>query len=285
VVPDLSIFTTGLMKRSLLLPFCFTLILQFSCSTSAFFYYPIHEIKYHPDTTQCRYETVDFPTAGGSKLNGWFIKPKAGIPITGTVLFFHGNGGNIGYQFAPLIPLAAAGFQSLVFDYRGYGDSPGKPSQEKVLEDGLAALDYIRSRDDVKGTKLILFGQSLGGHLAIVVTAQKQNMIDALITEGAFTAHEDIAVYRGKHDFFAPGFLTRWCVPSKYDAIDVIQKISIPKLFIHSSEDETIPFRMGKQLYEKAAGPKEFWEIKGPHIRCCKLYTAEFVQHFEKIIE
>ena len=217
-------------------------------------------------------------------LTGWFIKPKRDTIITGTVLLLHGNGGNLGSQFKSLIPLAKAGFQSLVFDYRGYGTSPGKASQEHVLEDCYAALDYIRSRQDVKGTKLILFGQSLGGHLAFVVAAQKQEFIDALITEDAFTGHEEIAVYRARIDFKAPRFLTRWCVRSKYDAIDVVDKIKIPKLIIHSTEDKTIPFYMGKELFNKAIEPKEFWEITGPHIRACRIYPSEFVQHFKKII-
>jgi fermentation-respiration switch protein FrsA (DUF1100 family) len=272
----------------------FLSVAQQQCSTSAFFYYPDKKVVYHPDTIQCTYEDVYFSvksgsapggrTADSSLLHGWFIRPKSGTAVVGTVLLFHGNGGNVGSQFASLVPLAAAGFQSLVFDYRGYGNSPGKPSQEHVLEDGLAALDYIRNRADVKGKPLILFGQSLGGHLAVVVAAQCQQYLSALILEDAFSSHEEIAVYRGRKDYHAPGFLTRWCVRSRYDAIDVIDRISIPKLIIHSIEDETVPYYMGKDLFNKAKDPKEFWEIKGPHIRAYRLYPAEFVDHFRKII-
>lgn len=256
-----------------------------SCSTSAFFYYPKKEIKYFPDTTRCSYENIFFKTTDSCKLHGWFIKSLKDVQPTATVLLFHGNGGNVGYQFQSLIPLAEAGFQCFVFDYREFGKSEGKASQEHVLEDGLAALAYIKSRADVKGTKIILFGQSLGGHLAIVVAAQKQNEIDALITEGAFTAHEEVAEWVAKKQYHAPKFLTRWFVPSKYDAIDVVDKIIIPKLFIHSTEDDEVPFFMSKKLFDKALEPKEFWEIKGPHIHCYKLYSEEFVKHFENIIK
>ena len=258
-------------------------LLQISCSTSTFFFYPVKEIKYRPDTSICTYQEVNFKSSNDTLLTGWFIKPRSG-KIIGTVLFFHGNGGNVGFQFYPLQKLAAAGFQSLVFDYEGYGNSHGKPSQENVLGDGLAALNYIRSREDVKGTKLILFGQSLGGHLAVVVAAQKQELITALIIEGAFTSHRDIAAYTGKH-YLSPGFFTRSIIPSKYDAIKVIAKITIPKLIIHSTEDRTCPFRMGKKLFDTAIAPKEFWEIKGPHINCCKLYKDEFIKHFQKMVE
>lgn len=264
---------------------CFAFIWHNSCSTSAFFYYPNKEIKYFPDSTRCMYENVYFKTADSSKLHGWFIKSLKDVMPTTTVLLFHGNGGNVGYQFQSLIPLAEAGFQCFVFDYREFGKSEGKVSQEHVLEDGLAALAYIKSRDDVKGTKLILFGQSLGGHLAIVVAAQKQNEINGLITEGAFSAHEEIAEWVAKKQYHAPKFLTRWFVPSKYDAIDVVDKITIPKLFIHSTEDKEVPFFMSKTLYEKAVAQKDFWEIKGEHIRCYKLYTEEFVKRFENLVK
>jgi uncharacterized protein len=254
------------------------------------FLLPRKKVIYFPDTAQVHYQEVHFPVEDGdtgdtSFLHGWFFKPREGSKLMGTVLLFHGNGGNVGSQFASLVPLVRAGFQAMVFDYRGYGNSPGKPSQERVLEDGLAALDYIRTRPDVKGTKLILFGQSLGGHLAVVVATQKQEFLHALILEGAFTAHEEIAIYRARKDYFAPRFLTRWCVRSKYDAIDMIDRITIPKLIIHSTEDKTIPFYMGKELFNKARDPKFFWEIKGPHNRACRIYPVEFVEYFRKMAE
>jgi fermentation-respiration switch protein FrsA (DUF1100 family) len=183
------------------------------------------------------------------------------------------------------MPLVRNGFQCLVFDYQGFGKSEGKPSQENVLDDALAALDYIKNRSDVKGTKLILYGQSLGGHLACVVAAKKQEMIDAFVIEGAFTAHEEIAAYIGSHRFLTPGFLARWIIPSKYDAIDYIERISIPKLIIHSTDDEVCPFYMGQQLYEKAKQPKDFWKISGMHVFAARLYPAEFVRRFKEMVK
>jgi fermentation-respiration switch protein FrsA (DUF1100 family) len=129
-----------------------------------------------------------------------------------------------------------------------------------------------------------LFGQSLGGHLSCVVAALNNDAIDALVIEGAFSGHERMAVFvAGQHG--APAWLAKLLVPSEYDAIDYIGKVKTPKLIIHSTEDNTCPFFMGCDLYEKAAGQNEFWEIKGGHILASKLYPKEFVEHFDKLIE
>ena len=253
------------------------------CSTSAFFYAPYKELKYYPDTSNYSLEEINFKSENGNNLNGWFFKPR-NTAIIGTVLHFHGNAANISYQYQFSDSLIKAGFQVMVFDYQGFGMSEGKESQEHILEDGIAALHYIKKREDVKNTKLILFGQSLGGHLSCVVAAREQNLIDALVVEGAFTGHEQMAVYVGNKRG-APPFLTRMVVPTKYDAIEEIGKITIPKLIIHSTEDETCPYYMGEELYTKAVGPKEFWKIKGRHIACSSLYKGEFVKHFIDIIK
>jgi alpha-beta hydrolase superfamily lysophospholipase len=255
-----------------------------SCSTSAFFYAPTKEFVHYPDTAIYTIEELNFKASDGCMLNGWFLKPKnKTMAIIATVLQLHGNGGNISYQYQFAEPLIKAGFQVMVFDYEGYGKSTGKASQEKVLDDGIQALHYIKQREDVKNTKLILFGQSLGGHLSCVVAAKEQQLIDALVVEGAFTGHRTMAVYVA-HNHNAPKWVAKLLVKSKYNAIDYIDKVTIPKLIIHSTEDATCPFYMGKELYNKAVSPKYFWEIKGPHIQASQLYSDEFVKHFKDII-
>jgi uncharacterized protein len=254
-----------------------------SCSTSAFFYAPYKELVRSPDTAIYNVEEINFKSGNGNTLNGWFLKPKT-KNIKATVLQLHGNGGNISYQYQSAEPLVKAGYQVMVFDYEGYGKSTGSPSQEKVLDDANQAIKYIKQRDDVKNTKLILFGQSLGGHLSCVAAALNTDKINALVVEGAFSGHERMAVFvGGQHG--APAWVARMLVPSKYDAIDYIGKVTVPVLVIHSIEDETCPFFMGCDLYEKACGKKEFWEIKGGHILASRLYPKEFVEHFNKLIE
>lgn len=260
-----------------------TIITCVSCSTSSFFYAPSKDFAHYPDTVSYKLEEINFKSTDGNTLNGWFLKPK-NKAIVGTVLQLHGNGGNISYQYQFAGPLLNVGFQVMVFDYEGYGKSTGKPSQEKVLDDGIQALHYIKQREDVKNTKLILFGQSLGGHLSCVVAAKEQSLIDALVVEGAFTGHELMAVYVGKQ-YHCPKVIAKMLVRSEYNAIDYIDKITIPKLIIHSTEDETCPFYMGKQLFDKAIAPKEFWEIKGPHIQASRLYADEFAKRFLELIK
>ena len=269
--------------NKLLFPIFLLTIFASGCSTSAFFYQPYKEFKHYPDTTSYSLEEINFKSSTGKNLNGWFFKPK-NKAVIGTVLHFHRNAANISYQYQFSDSLIKAGFQVMVFDYEGFGKSEGKVSQEHVLADGISALHYIKERADVKGTKLILFGQSLGGHLSCVVAAREQKLIDALVVEGAFTGHEKMAIYVGRKSG-APKWLTKMLVPSKYNAIDEIDKVTIPKLIIHSTEDQTCPFYMGKELYDKAIAPKEFWEIKGPHIQCSELYRGEFVQHFLNLIK
>lgn len=253
-----------------------------ACGSSAFFYITKYNSPDFPDTTSCTVENIYFRSPDSSLLHGWFIKPRKG-PILGTILHFHGNAGNIGYYAPGLMPLVNAGFQGMVWDYEEYGQSQGKASQEHVLEDGIAALDYICKRPDVKGTKLILFGQSLGGHLALVVAAREQKRLNGVIVEGPFTGHRQILAYHGWRKYLAPPLLTYSIIPSRYNAIDVVNQITIPKLFIHSTEDKVCPYFMGQKLYAKAVAPKTFWEIKGPHCRAALLYTTDFVEHFVKL--
>ncbi len=260
-------------------------ILLFNCNLSnKLFYGPTKELKYYPDTNIYSVEEINIKSKNGKNLNGWLLKPKNDSVIA-TVLQLHGNGGNISYQYQFSEPLIKKGFQIMVFDYEGFGKSEGEPTQENVLDDALQALIYIKQREDVKNKKLILFGQSLGGHLSIVVAAKAQKMIDALIVEDPFSGHIQIAVYHAKKNYHLPKFIPEMLLTSKYEAINYVHKITIPKLFIHSTEDEVCPFFMGKNLFEKAISPKEFWEIKGPHIQASHLYPTEFAQKFIDILK
>jgi len=256
-----------------------------TCNISNKIYYgPTKEIAHYPDTLIYKVEEINFKSSTGKKLNGWFLKPKSDS-IIATVLQLHGNGGNISYQYQFAEPLIKKGFQIMVFDYEGYGKSEGEPTQEAVLDDALQALYYAKNRADVKNKKLILFGQSLGGHLSIVVAAKEQKLIDALIVEAPFSGHLPIAIYHAKKSYHLPAFVPKMLISSKYEALDYIAQISVPKLIIHSTEDNVCPFFMGKELFEKALAPKDFWEIKGGHIQASHLYSNEFAEKFLKIIE
>lgn len=235
-------------------------------------------LKQNKDTIQHNYtiESVVFESKSGNKLNGWMIKSKTVVPSI-TLLHFHGNAGFIMSQYQAMTPLLEKGFQAFVFDYSGFGFSKGKATRNNVLLDGNSALDYVKSRDDAKDTKLIIYGQSLGGHLSAVVANQRQNEIDGLVIEGAFSSHKDIAAK-------VAGFIGRWFVSEKYSAKQAIKDFHKPVLIIHSTEDETIPVEMGRKLFENANEPKEYYEIQHPHIQGTQFYRDSIATKILRMI-
>ncbi|MBI4931020.1 MAG: alpha/beta fold hydrolase [Bacteroidetes bacterium] len=250
------------------------LTLKTATDTTVVFFSPdTHQptfTKNGKDTIDLGYtiESVAFKSTNGNKLNGWFIKPK-NKTATITLLHLHGNAGFLLSQYQMIVPLIKNGFQIFMFDYSGFGFSDGKATRDNVLTDALSALDYIKSRQDVKDTKIVIYGQSLGGHLSAVVATQRQSDIDGLVIEGAFSSHKDIASHR------IP-ILGRILVKQGYSATKSIKDFHKPLLVIHSTEDKEVPFYMGKKIFDNANQPKEFYEIKKCHM-CGTIFYADSI--------
>ncbi len=223
-------------------------------------------------------ESVMFKSKNGHNLNGWIIKPKQLIAKT-TLIHFHSNSGMLLTQFRAISPLVQQGFQVFMFDYSGFGFSEGTAERKFVLEDGIAAIDYVKNSPHFANTKLVVYGQSFGGHLAVVVATIKQNEIAALVTEGAFSSHDDIA---GQSIWT---IMARLSVKEMYAAKKYIKDFKKPVLIIHSTEDKTIPFKMGKKLYNNANEPKDFFEIKGSHIMGPNLYSKQIAEKINQMIK
>jgi len=221
-------------------------------------------------------ESVVFKSTNGNILNGWFLKPKNQVPAI-TLLHFHGNAGFLISQFQGMTPLVKYGFQVFMFDYSGFGFSEGKATRRNVLIDANSALSYVKSRSDVKDTKLVIYGQSLGGHLSAVVADQRQSDIDGLVIEGAFSSHKDIAAE-------SASIFGRIFVSEKYSAFRSIRTFEKPVLIIHSSEDEVIPFKMGQKIFDNAEPPKEFYRIDRCHICGPRFYPEEISGKIEKML-
>jgi fermentation-respiration switch protein FrsA (DUF1100 family) len=219
-----------------------------------------HFLKNGRDTIAQDYtiESVVFKSGNGNLLNGWFVRSKDVAPDV-TLLHVHGNGGFVLTQYMGLVPLLKYGFQFFVFDYSGYGFSKGESTRNNILADAHAALTYLKTREDVGGTRVVVYGQSLGGHLSAVLAEQRQHDIDALVIEGAFSSHKDIAAEHA-------GFIGRWLVTEPYSASKSIRDYKKPVLVIHSTEDEIIPYEMGQKLFSLANEPKSFYEIRHCHI-------------------
>lgn len=235
-------------------------------------------IKNEKDTIQYNFtiESVVFKSNNNNELNGWVLKPKNSNPNT-TLLHLHGNAGCLASQFQAISLLVEKGFQVFMFDYSGFGFSKGKATRKNALTDALSALEFIKNRADTKNTNIVIYGQSLGGHLATVVAALQQSSIKGLVIEGAFSSHKDI----GNHmvPFFGKIF-----VKQGYSALNSIKEYHLPLLVIHSSEDKTIPFFMGKKIYDNANQPKDFYEVKECHICAPQFYADSIAQKIANMI-
>lgn len=199
-----------------------------------------------------------FENDRGDSIQYWLLKPDNYNGVT--IYFLHGNAGNLVYQFGLMKPLALSGFQVFAIDYSGFGFSQGKATRKNVLRDGLNGIDYLTKIDNLKYDKLIIYGQSLGGHLSACVAEKRTDEIDGLVIEGAFSSHSDIAGDR------VP-VLGRIFTREMYSAEKAIQNFKKPVLIIHSTEDETIPYEHGEHLYELANETKELYTINKPHVR------------------
>jgi uncharacterized protein len=198
---------------------------------------------------------VYFPTGDGQMLHGWWMPVDSSEY---TLLFFHGNGGCVQRCEERMRFSRELGFSTLMIDYRGYGKSTGSiKKEEDIYEDGRAALKFITDSLNIPFAKLIVWGWSLGGGVAVDVCQDLQ--IKALVLEGTFYNIDDIASIN------YPIFPVRWFLNYHFNSGEKINNIKAPLFFIHSKEDRTIPFEQGRKLFNAATGTKDFIEISGSH--------------------
>lgn len=169
----------------------------------------------------------------------------------------HGNAGNISNRLETIQIYHRLGFNILIFDYRGYGNSSGKPSEKGTYLDAAAVWEYLINEKHIKAKDIIIVGRSLGGGVASELAKQKNPAM--LILESTFTSMPDISK---EHYPFMP---THLIVKHKYDSISKLSEISCPIVVIHSLDDEVIPYTHGRLLYEKANEPKSFIKLRGGH--------------------
>jgi len=217
-------------------------------------YYPTREIEATPAQMGLAYEDVTLEAADGVKLAAWFVPAdKPG----GVVLFCHGNGGNICHRLPMLRMLHGMGLSTLIFDYRGYGQSQGSPDEKGTYLDAEAAWEWLVRERGVPPSRIVVQGRSLGGSVAAHLAASRTPA--ALIVESSFTSVPDIAAEL--YPLFPARLLSRF----KYDTLQGVRQARCPLLVVHSRDDEMIPFRHAERLFEAAREPKEFLEISGGH--------------------
>lgn len=222
-------------------------------------------------------ENVFFPNTQGDTINAWLFRPT-GAYNGHTIYFLHGNAGHLVYQYTFVTPFVKAGYQVFIQDYSGFGFSGGEPTRKNVYQDGQDGFDYLLSREDVTYNKLLIYGQSLGGHLACVIATDNQEKIDGLVIEGAFSSHKDIAAN-------SVPILARICVREMYSAEKSLPDFHKPILVIHSTEDRRIPYSHAERLFEVANAPKELYTIKEKHIRGPIYYADSIVSKMKRLVK
>ena len=239
------------------------LVLAASGCTQVFFQ-PHRHIVSTPGLYGIDYQPVEFKAEDGTALFAWFL-PARGEP-RGSVLYLHGNAQNISTHFANVAWMPAAGFNVLAFDYRGYGGSQGSPTLEGVQLDIDAAMRALLARPDVDPARIIIFGQSLGGSLAIHYGARSayRGNVRAIVVDSAFSDYRRIV-----REKLASFFLTwplQWLLPQTVDndfspAASVRALSPIPLLLIHGERDTVVSVEHSQRLFERAASPKELWIV------------------------
>ena len=264
-------FMMVLILIFLILSIGFLLLVRFLEGNAVFF--PGKTINATPAQIGLPYEDLYLTTSDGVKINAWLIKSS---PTASSVIFAHGNAGTMGERLMKIKSWHDLGLNVLIFDYRGYGNSQGHPTEKGIYLDAQAAFDYLQKRPDVVPGRIIAHGASLGG--VVMIDLAMKRKLAALIVESSFTSAADMA-----HRIYPmiPSFL----MSIKFDSISKVGKIAVPILFLHSHEDQTVPFRMGQKLYETATGPKSFLLLHGGHNDGASINDPQVREGLKKFLE
>jgi len=255
--------------------------------TSAFFQ-PNSALYSTPGLFGLSYQPVEFKADDGTELFAWFFPARGDAKAT--VLYLHGNAENISTHFANVAWMPAEGFNVLAIDYRGYGASSGRPTLAGVQLDIDAAMRVLLARPDVDAANIIVFGQSLGGALAIhyVAHSKYRSHIRAVVADSAFSDYR--AVAQEKMAGFFLTWLFQWLptftVNNDYSPQASVRALSpIPLLLIHGEDDTIVPPHHSETLYEQARAPKDLWLIPDAgHVQAMKIASVRkrlsaFLQH------
>lgn len=215
---------------------------------------PGRELTATPAAIGLKYQDLSLQTEDGINLHAWYIPNEQ---AQHTVLFSHGNAGNISHRLDSIRIFHELGLNVLIYDYRGYGQSEGKPTEAGTYLDVRAGWDYLVGTRQLKPQQIVLFGRSLGAAMASRLAAEETP--GALILESAFASVPDMAA--SLYPFLPVRRLSRY----HYNNVEHIKKVSAPVLVIHSKGDEMIPWQQGRKIYEMAGEPKLWLEITGGH--------------------
>jgi pimeloyl-ACP methyl ester carboxylesterase len=216
-------------------------------------YFPEKEIAHTPVDYGLRYRELHFDTDDGERLVGWWVTTER-TPPSGHILLCHGNGGNIGDRLIDSDLVSRAGFNVMLFDYRGYGRSTGRPDEEGTYRDARAAREALVAQPECDPARVIYLGESLGGAIALALAVQAPPR--GLILQSTFTTLRAVAHH---HYPVIPSAV----VPDAYPSIRRIGRLRAPLLVLHGDRDEVVPLSEGRALYDAAPEPKRMHVFEG----------------------
>jgi fermentation-respiration switch protein FrsA (DUF1100 family) len=217
-------------------------------------YFPFGGVPSPRDVGLATAEPVTFTTSDGIAIGGWFV-PAQHAPAWFTAVVFNGNAGNRAYRAPLAAALNAHNVAVLLFDYRGFGDNPGTPTEAGLALDAAAAREYLRRRTDVDQTRVIYFGESLGTGVSTALAVDQPPA--ALILRSPFTSMANVGQI---HYPFLP---VRWLLRDRYAAADAIVRVSSPVLVIAGERDSIIPLDQSRRLFDAVRSKKELVVISG----------------------
>ena len=280
-----SVYHVAHMGKRILI-FIVTALLA-GCSTM--FYYPSKALLHNPASLNLKPQEIFFHSADGTKLFAWYFKNSSSKKAKGVILQYHGNAENLSSHYLSLVWLLKHGYDLMVFDYRGYGRSEGDVSRLGTIADGEAALRMANER--AKGVPLIVYGQSLGGAVALrnAIDLKNEVPIKLIVIESSFPSYQKMA-----RNVLARSFITwpfQWLayllINDDQAPDKEIYKISpTPILVIHGKQDATVEYSLGENIFKQAGPPKDFWSLdQAGHLDIYFLeegkYRAEFLQRLE----
>jgi fermentation-respiration switch protein FrsA (DUF1100 family) len=247
----------AMLKLLLVIAGAYLLLVAFVYLTQASMLYlpniPGRELHAAPDAVGLDYEDITLEASDGVSVHGWFVPSDS----PRVLLYFHGNAGNISHRLYSIKEFHDLGLSVFIIDYRGYGQSSGKPTEQGLYRDGEAAWRYLTGERGIAPEDIIVFGRSLGGSVASWIAAREKTA--ALIVESSFTSVPDIG-----QDAY-PWLPVRWLSRFEHSTRNEVAKATCPVLVVHSRDDEIIPFHHGQAIYGAANEPKQFLEIRGGH--------------------
>ncbi|MSR64989.1 MAG: alpha/beta hydrolase [Verrucomicrobiae bacterium] len=217
-------------------------------------YFPTRSLDWTPEQSGMPFEDLRLHCTDGVTIHGWFI-PAEGPRAT--ILFFHGNAGNISHRSDKLQIFHDLKLNVCIIDYHGFGQSEGEPGEKETYLDADVAYGWLTQQKKIAPKQIIVWGESLGGGIATHLAARSE--VGGLVLESTYTTLPDV----GRAAF--PFLPTKLIMATQYDSIGRIKRIHVPLLSLHSPSDEVIPYRLGKRLFDAANEPKTFVDLKGDH--------------------